>query len=198
MASVYTTARGKNKKHKAKDASKNGAQCRANKFDSDFARELGMVKEEALGAAALKPLTGGLTSTAFRLRMEHEQRQRELALRECSNPACPLRAEAGAEGAGGSGGESGGAGGGGGGGGGGASPPVALQRCACHLASYCSAQCQREAWDAHKAQCKAKRAEMAEIAAAVALARARAEEEARAAAEALLAEHEGEGKGEGK
>jgi hypothetical protein len=232
MASVYTTARGKNKKNKAKDQSKNGAQCRANKFDSDLAKEMGVVKEETLGAA-LEPRVSGLTSTAYRLRMENERRLREQALHTCSNPACPsapTRAEAAAASAGA--GEQRGeeqaeqeedgdeseedeeeqaasaagfaaaaaaaaaaraaAGGGGGGGGAaaGAAPaaPPALQRCACRLAAYCSTACQRAAWEEHKGPCKAKRAEMAEIAQAVALARERAEADALAAEAALLQE----------
>ena len=222
MASVYTTARGKNKKNKAKDQSKNGAQCRANKFDSDFAKELGVVKEETLGPQ-LAPKVSGLTSTAYRLRMEREQRLREQALLTCSNPACPSapRAEAAPASAGSGGpraegssgeeedsegeeeaaaaGDDAGATAGGGGGGGGApaaappaaaaaAAPPALQRCACHLAAYCSTACQRAAWEEHKGPCKAKRAELAEIAVAVALARERAEADALAAEAALLLE----------
>ena len=151
MASVYTTARGKNKKHKAKDASKNSAQCKVNKFDGDLAKDLKNAREEALVSDLTKPTTSGLTSASFRLRQEQEQRLRAAALLKCSNITCNNGGNGGA---------------------------VTLSRCACHLASYCTGTCQREDWEAHKSKCKEKRKEMAEIAQVLALARERAEAEA--------------------
>jgi hypothetical protein len=200
MASVYTTARGKNKKHKAKDASKNGAQCRTNKFDADFCRDL----KSTLEGATLEekaPAVASLASSAFRQRMEREGRLREQAETKCSCPTCPsLSLPRAMDGGGGSG--DGGCGGGGGGGGGcgedAVKPPVVvLQRCACHLAAYCCVECQRAHWADHKAICKAKRAEMAEVAVAKALALAKAEAEAKAAEEALLRELDATSRGGG-
>lgn len=189
MASVYTTHRGKNKKNKAKDQSKNSAQCKVNKFDGDLAADKAKVLEDSLGEVQPKFAVSGLTSTAFRLRQEHEQRLRDRSLLICSSPSCPHAAP---EAGGASEGEPA-AGGGGSGGGGSSEPPkLTLQRCTCHLASYCSPACQRSDWDQHKAICKAKRAENLAIAEAIERAKEKAELEAKAASEALLEELERE------
>ena len=121
----------------------------------------------------------GLGSASFRMRQELEQKLRAASLLKCSNPACAVEVEESSAG----------------GGGGGPTGGMVLQRCACHLASYCDNACQKADWPAHKSMCKAKRAEMAEIVQAVAEAREKAEAEATAAAAALLEEVDKRGTG---
>ena len=183
-AAVYTTSRGKNKKHKAKNDSKKASANSATRLNtalSASAKELLACPEEK------KPRLAGLGSVSFKAKLAREVELRTRAAARCSNPACP--SEVAASGA--------------------ATAQKSLerlpksfadldgnptlvnvparaplQRCACTLASYCGAECQRAHWGVHKAPCKEKRADMVAVEAA----------SARAAAE-LVAEAEKSGAG---
>lgn len=143
-AAVYTTSRGKNKKHKAKNDSKKASANSATRLNtalSASAKELLACPEEK------KPRLAGLGSVSFKAKLAREVELRTRAAARCSNPACPSEVAAS-------------------GGGGGTAPRAPLQRCACTLASYCGAECQRAHWGAHKAPCKEKRADMVAVEAA--------------------------------
>jgi hypothetical protein len=70
---------------------------------------------------------------------------------------------------------------------------AARARCPCQHAIYCSADCQRIAWPGHRDFCKAKRKELADIAAYEEAERLQRVAEAEAAAAALIKEEEEEG-----
>ena len=70
---------------------------------------------------------------------------------------------------------------------------AARARCPCQHAIYCNADCQRIAWPGHRDFCKAKRSELAEIAAYEEAERLKRVAEAEAAAAALIKEEEEEG-----
>jgi hypothetical protein len=186
-AAVYTTNRGKNKKHKATDASKKGSANQATRLNTALAANkllFSPVEEER------QPGMRGLGSSSFKAKLAREVELRARATVRCSNPGCPFELAAAARAAAAAAD---------------APPPPpppaaarpALQRCACTLASYCGADCQRAAWPAHKAQCKEKRADLEAVAAAREKAAAElvAEEEAERAARALGGGGGGGGRG---
>jgi hypothetical protein len=162
--------RGKNKKNKAKDQSKDGANNRATKQNAQL--KAFVAKAAPPVVTRFQPAAAGVASKTHAAKLERELAMRAAAAQTCSALKCPRLAADAAEGAGGAG------------------APVLSKctGCAGH-AAYCSTTCQASHWPDHKDFCKAKKAELVEIAKFEAMrARREAAEAERAAAELLRAE----------
>lgn len=189
MASVYTTARGKNKKAKAKDQSKDFRNNCATKLNANLKDDLISTVAPTTRVADLG--AGALISQRYRARLDADKALRAAAAIACSYSACtttlsdaPAADASDAPAAGAASGVP-------------AADAAArvLLTCPCKHAAYCDAACQRAHWLEHKAFCKEKRAELATIAALEASAR-EAAERASAAAVAELLEEDDDGDGD--
>lgn len=131
MAHAYTTKRGKNKKSKL-GVRKDQQQNRERslKHGTDLNAFLYDGPKESNFGVISGHLTSSNSNNNARLENVRSRLQRQLA-DKCSNPECS-QAEKGS-----------------------------LSECsACHQTRYCSKDCQKAHWSAHKESCKAKRREM--------------------------------------